>query len=263
MKKGLLVISFGTSYREATEQNIIPVEQAMADAFPEYEMRRAYGSRRIIKKLQERDGIVIDTITEALKKFVADGYTELLIQPTYMIHGYEYDELVESLCIYRDRFESVRLGHPLLHQQSDYEQLISGLNENFDFRSSSDAFVFMGHGTAHFANACYPALEHQLQAQGFVNVFIGTVEGYPAIEDVQKQLCKQGYKKAVLSPLLLVAGDHARNDMAGEDEDSWKNILENAGIEVSCVLKGLGSYAFVQQMFVAHAQQAEALVKNT
>jgi len=259
MKKGLLVVSFGTSYREAEEQNIIPVEQAIAEAFPEYEKRRAYGSRRIIKKLKERDGIAIDTIAEALEKFVADGYTELLIQPTYMIHGYEYDELMELVKSYKKEFASVRVGHPLLHQQSDYEQLIGGLNEIFDFRNSSDAFLFMGHGTAHFANACYPALEHQLQAQGFENVFIGTVERYPAIEDVKKQLGKQGYKKAILSPLLLVAGDHARNDMAGEDEASWKNVLEKDGIETSCILTGLGSYAFVQRMFVAHAQQAENL----
>ena len=257
MKKGLLVVSFGTSYREAEEQNIIPVEQALTKAFPEYEMRRAYGSRRIIKKLRERDSITIDTIEEALKKFSADGYTELLIQPTYMIHGYEYDELMELVKMYKKEFASVRVGHPLLHQQSDYEQLISGLNEIFDFRNSSDAFLFMGHGTAHFANACYPALEHQLQAHGFKNVFIGTVEGYPAIEDVLIQLRKRGYKKAVLSPLLLVAGDHVRNDMAGENKDSWKNVLESSGIETSCILAGLGSYAFVQQMFAVHAQQAE------
>lgn len=257
MKKGLLVVSFGTSYREAEEQNIIPVEQALTKAFPEYEMRRAYGSRRIIKKLRERDSITIDTIEEALKKFSADGYTELLIQPTYMIHGYEYDELMELVKMYKKEFASVRVGHPLLHQQSDYEQLISGLNEIFDFRNSSDAFLFMGHGTAHFANACYPALEHQLQAHGFKNVFIGTVEGYPAIEDVLIQLRKRGYKKAVLSPLLLVAGDHARNDMAGKNKDSWKNVLESSGIETSCILAGLGSYAFVQQMFAVHAQQAE------
>lgn len=257
MKKGLLVVSFGTSYREAEEQNIIPVEQALTKAFPEYEMRRAYGSRRIIRKLRERDSITIDTIEEALKKFSADGCTELLIQPTYMIHGYEYDELMELVKMYKKEFASVRVGHPLLHQQSDYEQLISGLNEIFDFRNSSDAFLFMGHGTAHFANACYPALEHQLQAHDFKNVFIGTVEGYPAIEDVLIQLHKRGYKKAVLSPLLLVAGDHARNDMAGENKDSWKNVLESSGIETSCILAGLGSHAFVQQMFAVHAQQAE------
>ena len=258
-KKGLLVVSFGTSYREAEIQNIIPVEQAIAAAFPEYEMRRAYGSQRIIKKLKERDAIVIDTIAEALEKFAADGYAELLVQPTYMIHGYEYDELMELVETYKKDFTSVRVGHPLLHQQSDYEQLISGLNEIFDFRNSSDAFLFMGHGTAHFANACYPALEHQLQMQGFENVFVGTVEGYPTLEDVKKQLCKRHYKKAMLSPLLLVAGDHARNDMAGADKDSWKSILEDAGMEVSCIVKGLGSYGFVQQMFVAHACQAENL----
>ena len=260
MKKGVLIVSFGTSYREAQAQNIIPVERAIAAALPDCEMRRAYGSRRIIKKLKERDGICIDTIPEALEALAADGCKELIVQPTYVIHGYEYDELVEILCGYLDQFESVRLGHPLLHQQSDYKELICGLNEVFDFKNSSDAFVFMGHGTGHFANACYPALEHQLQAQGFTNVWIGTVEGYPEITNVKKKLEQLSCKKAVLAPLMLVAGDHARNDMAGEDEDSWKNVLERGGIEVSCVMAGLGSYAFAQRMFAEHALQAEEIM---
>lgn len=153
----------------------------------------------------------------------------------------------------------MRLGHPLLHQQSDYKELICGLNEVFDFRSSSDAFVFMGHGTGHFANACYPALEHQIQAQGFTNVWIGTVEGYPEITDVKEKLKQLSCQKAVLAPLMLVAGDHARNDMAGEDENSWKNILERGGIEADCMIAGLGSYAFVQRMFAEHALQAEEI----
>ena len=230
MKKGVLIVSFGTSYREAEAQNINPVEQAISAALPGYEMRRAYGSRRIIKKLKERDGICIDTVSEALETLAVAGCKELIVQPTYVIHGYEYDELVEILREYLNQFESVRLGHPLLHQQSDYKELICGLNEVFDFRSSSDAFVFMGHGTGHFANACYPALEHQIQAQGFTNVWIGTVEGYPEITDVKEKLKQLSCQKSVLAPLMLVAGDHARNDMAGEDENSWKNILERDGI---------------------------------
>ena len=241
MKKGVLIVSFGTSYREAEAQNINPVEQAISAALPGYEMRRAYGSRRIIKKLKERDGICIDTVSEALETLAVAGCKELIVQPTYVIHGYEYDELVEILREYLNQFESVRLGHPLLHQQSDYKELICGLNEVFDFRSSSDAFVFMGHGTGHFANACYPALEHQIQAQGFTNVWIGTVEGYPEITDVKEKLEQLSCQKAVLAPLMLVAGDHARNDMAGEDEDSWKNILERDGIEADCMIAGLGS----------------------
>ena len=143
MKKGVLIVSFGTSYREAEAQNINPVEQAISAALPGYEMRRAYGSRRIIKKLKERDGICIDTVSEALETLAVAGCKELIVQPTYVIHGYEYDELVEILREYLNQFESVRLGHPLLHQQSDYKELICGLNEVFDFRSSSDAFVFM------------------------------------------------------------------------------------------------------------------------
>ena len=145
------------------------------------------------------------------------------------------------------------------NMQSDYKELICGLNEVFDFRSSSDAFVFMGHGTGHFANACYPALEHQIQAQGFTNVWIGTVEGYPEITDVKEKLKQLSCQKSVLAPLMLVAGDHARNDMAGEDENSWKNILERDGIEADCMIAGLGSYAFVQRMFAEHALQAEEI----
>lgn len=259
MKKGVLIVSFGTSYREAEAQNINPVEQAISAALPGYEMRRAYGSRRIVKKLKERDGICIDTVSEALETLAAAGCKELIVQPTYVIHGYEYDELVEILRKYLDQFESVRLGHPLLHQQSDYKELICGLNEVFDFRSSSDAFVFMGHGTGHFANACYPALEHQIQAQGFTNVWIGTVEGYPEITDVKEKLEQLSCQKAILAPLMLVAGDHARNDMAGEDENSWKNILERDGIEADCMIAGLGNYAFVQRMFAEHALQAEEI----
>ena len=133
MKKGVLIVSFGTSYREAEAQNINPVEQAISAALPGYEMRRAYGSRRIIKKLKERDGICIDTVSEALETLAVAGCKELIVQPTYVIHGYEYDELVEILREYLNQFESVRLGHPLLHQQSDYKELICGLNEVFDF----------------------------------------------------------------------------------------------------------------------------------
>ena len=257
MKKGVLIVSFGTSYREAEAQNINPVEQAISAALPGYEMRRAYGSRRIIKKLKERDGICIDTVSEALETLAVAGCKELIVQPTYVIHGYEYDELVEILREYLNQFESVRLGHPLLHQQSDYKELICGLNEVFDFRSSSDAFVFMGHGTGHFANACYPALEHQIQAQGFTNVWIGTVEGYPEITDVKEKLKQLSCQKAVLAPLMLVAGDHARNDMAGEEKDSWGSLLRARGYEVQCHIIGLGELEGIQNMFVQHVREAK------
>lgn len=259
MKRGVLIVSYGTSYRKAEAQNIIPVEQAIAAALPDCEMRRAYGSHRVIKKRKERDGICIATVSEALEALISDGCKELIVQPTYVLPGFEYDELVKILGEYLNRFESVRLGHPLLYQRSDYDELICGLNEVFDFRNSSDAFVFMGHGTGHFANACYSALEHQLQILGFENVWIGTVKGNPHISDIRKKLRQQSYRKAVLLPLMLVAGHHVRTDMAGENENSWKTILERGGIDVSCVMAGLGSYPFVQRMFAEHALQAEEI----
>ena len=259
MKRGVLIVSYGTSYGEEQAQNIIPVEQAIAAALPDCEMQRAYGSRRIIKKWKERDGIYIATVSEALETLIVDGCKELIVQPTYVLPGFEYDELVKILGEYLDQFESVRLGHPLLHQQADYKELICGLNEVFDFRNSSDAFVFMGHGTGHFADTCYMKLEQQFRMLEFENVWIGTVKGNPHISDIRKKLQQQSYRKAVLLPLMLVAGYHVRTDMAGENANSWKTILERGGIDVSCVMAGLGSYLFVQRMFAEHALQAEEI----
>lgn len=257
MKRGILIVSYGTSYREAEAQDLIPVEQAIAAALPEYEMRRAYGSRRIIRKRKAQDGSCMDTIPEALETLLTDGCKELIVQPTYVLHGYEYDELVRILGKYLDQFESVRLGHPLLHQPSDYEGMVRGLNEIFDFQNSPAAFVFVGHGTGHVADSCYMKLEQQFRMMGFENVWIGTVKGKPHISDIRKKLLQLSYRKAVLSPLMLVAGYHARTDMAGENENSWKTMLERGGMEVSCGMAGLGSYTFVQQMFAEHARQAE------
>ena len=261
MKKGVLIVSFGTSYREAEAQNINPVEQAISAALPGYEMRRAYGSRRIIKKLKERDGICIDTVSEALETLAVAGCKELIVQPTYVIHGYEYDELVEILREYLNQFESVRLGHPLLHQQSDYKELICGLNEVFDFRSSSDAFVFMGHGTSHTANVTYDQMQTQLEKLNYKNAFVGTVEGEPedtACEAVIEKVKEAGYKKVILRPLMVVAGDHANNDMAGDDEDSWKSQFEasKAFDSVDTQIEGLGRIKAVQDIYVAHTKAA-------
>ncbi len=256
-KKGILVVSFGTSYLDAQQDNIVPVEQAIADALPEYEMRRAFGSGMIIKKLLKRDGIVIDTVEEALERFCQDGYSDLIIQPTYIIQGIEFDELKETVARYRMKFESIRIGYPLLDCQDDYVRIIQALDKEFGFKKSQDAFVFVGHGTGHFANACYPALEQQLHTSGFSNVFVGTVEGYPQLEDVQEQLKKAGFRKVTLIPLMLVAGDHAHNDIAGDDEDSWKSTLERDGLSVSCVQRGMGSYPLIQRMFAEHARQAK------
>lgn len=257
VKKGLLVVSFGTSYEDARKENIEPVEIALKKAFPEYEMRRAFGSQRIIKKLKQRDGISVSSIQEAIESFVDDNFEELLIQPTYMIQGYEYEELQDIAKQYQKKFSSMYMGKPLLYQQLDYEKLICGLDSGFQFEDDTTAFVFMGHGTSHYANECYPMLEDQLQKKGFKNVFIATVEGHPVLNELKQNLKQTKYQNIVLSPLLLVAGDHARNDMAGENKDSWKNILEQEGMKVSCVLKGLGSYEFIQQMFVSHAKEAQ------
>lgn len=259
MKKSVLVISMGTSYQEVEERDIRPVEQAIAEALPDYELRRAYGSSRITRKRKEKEDTCMDTIQEALEALVADGCAELIVQPTYIIQGYEYEKLVKTLRKFQNKFTSIRLGQPLLHQTSDYKQLTDGLNRVFAFNEHCEGFVFMGHGTGHFAHACYLELERQLQKHGFAHVWVGTLKGCPAITDIQKELKKTGCKKVILSPLMLVAGIHAQKDMAGKQEDSWKKILENSGMEVSCVLEGLGSYPFVQQMFAEHARQAEEI----
>ncbi|WP_367397090.1 sirohydrochlorin cobaltochelatase [Anaerotruncus massiliensis (ex Togo et al. 2019)] len=251
--KVLLVTSFGTSYNDNRDLSIGSIEQKLQAAYPDYEVRRAFTSQIIIDKLKKRDGIAIDNVTEAMDRLVSDGVREVVVQPTHVMSGFEYDDVVAEVTPYADKFDSFKVGSPLLVSDADYDEVVSIITgETKDYDAEGTAVVFMGHGTEHEANATYAKLQQHLTAAGHENYFIGTVEATPSLDDVLALVRDSGAKKVVLLPLMIVAGDHANNDMAGDDEDSWKSAFERAGFEVECVLRGLGQYAGIQDMFVEH-----------
>lgn len=258
-KTGILAVSFGTSYRDALTKNIEAIETDLGNAFPGCELRRAFTSGMIIRKLKNRDGLSVYTVEEALESFARDGITDLIVQPTHIINGIENDNMLAVLSSFRDRFHSIRVGAPLLSSTKDYHALIDSITEEFPDLKSDEFLVFMGHGTEHHANAVYPALDYMLKAAGYKNIYIGTVEGYPDLTLVKELVRKEAPKKILLAPLMVVAGDHASNDMAGDEEDSWKSEFEREGYQVSCVLKGLGEYASIRKLFIEHAKAASVI----
>lgn len=255
-KKVLLVVSFGTSYNDNRELSIGAIEKSMQSAYPDYEVRRAFTSQIIIDKLKSRDGLVIDNVTQAMDRLVSDGIKEVVIQPTHVMTGYEYDDVVAEVSPYSSKFESFKVGKALLTTDADYQEVTSIIateTKNYDVEGT--AVVFMGHGTEHEANVTYTKMQQALVDAGHKNYFIGTVEAEPTLEEVMAKVKESGAKKVVLLPFMIVAGDHANNDMAGDEADSWKSVFKAAGYEVECVLTGLGQYTGVQKMFVNHAGQ--------
>ena len=251
--KVLLVTSFGTSYNDNRDLSIGSIEQKLQAAYPDYEVRRAFTSQIIIDKLKKRDGIAIDNVTEAMDRLVSDGVREVVVQPTHVMSGFEYDDVVAEVTPYADKFDSFKVGSPLLVSDADYDEVVSIITgETKDYDAEGTAVVFMGHGTEHEANATYAKLQQHLTAAGYGNYFIGTVEATPSLDDVLALVQDSGAKKVVLLPLMIVAGDHANSDMAGDDEGSWKSAFGRAGFEVECVLRGLGQYEGIQDMFVEH-----------
>lgn len=252
--KVLLVVSFGTSYNDTRDLTIGAIEIALQTAYPDYEVRRAFTSQFIINKLAERDGLEIDNVTEAMDRLVAEGVKELIIQPTHVMTGYEYDDVVAKTAPYADKFETFKLGKALLVSGADYDQLISAITEETKAYATDDtAIVFMGHGTEHEANSTYSKLQQRINELGHKNYFIGTVEAAPGLEEVMTLVADSGASNVVLLPLMIVAGDHAVNDMAGDEEDSWKSAFEAEGYQVECVLKGMGQYPGIQDTFVRNA----------
>ncbi len=254
----ILVVSFGTSYNDSRDITIGAVEQAIADANPDYEVRRAFTAQIIIDKLKERDDLEIDNVTEALDRAAADGIKKLVVQPTHLMNGLEYNDLLDELAEYSDVFESISVGRPLLTSNEDFTGVINaitGATSSYD--DGETAIVFMGHGTEAASNEVYGIMQDKLWEQGFENYYIGTVEAEPTLDDVIAALKEKGsYKKVVLEPLMVVAGDHANNDMAGDEEDSWKTALEAEGYEVECLLQGLGELDGIQQIYVEHTASA-------
>lgn len=258
MKKAILVVSFGTSYHDTLEKTIHAVETDIGNAFPDWEVRRAFTSSIILKKLRTRDHLEIDNVSQAMARLEQEGFTHIAVQPTHMMHGEEYEKLLAMLEPFWNRL-NVRVGEPLLDGEEDYALVSDALLSWLPPVEADEALVLMGHGTPHFANSAYGQLEQNLQDRRD-NVFVATVEGYPTLERVERLLsARPTIKKVLLAPFMLVAGDHARNDMAG-DEDSWKGLLEEKGYAVRCVLQGLGECPAVRELFVRHCARAvEAL----
>lgn len=265
MKKALLVVSFGTSHKETREKNIEAIEKHIAAEYPDRELRRAFTSGMIMRILKKRDDIHIDNVAEAMERLVDEGYRDVLLQPTHIIKGEEYEKLLTQLEPYRKQLESIVVGDALLTVSDDYEDLCHGIFEEakaYGAKDEDTALVLMGHGTGHFSDSAYAALDYRFKALGYENVFVGTVEGYPDVDTVIEQVNAYMPKKVVLMPLMVVAGDHAVNDMASDEDDSWKTLFKEAGYEVECVLKGLGEMEAIRDMYLEHLKRAEHPVEE-
>ena len=257
-KRAILVVSFGTSYNESRTATIGAIEKAVTDAFLDFEVRRAFTSQTIINKLKTRDNEQIDNVGEAMNRLVADGVKTLVVQPTHVMNGFEYDDMVTEVTPFKEKFDAFSIGAPLLSSDADYAEMANILMaETASYNVDKTAVVFMGHGTEHAANATYAKLDGIVKAtEGAKNYHIGTVEAEPGLEEVMAEVAGTDATRVMLLPLMIVAGDHANNDMAGDEEDSWKTKFKGEGYEVECVLKGLGEYERIQKMFVAHTQDA-------
>ena len=253
----LLVVSFGTSYNDNRRLTIGAIEAAMEKAFPEYSVRRGFTSQIIIDHVKDRDGEIIDNVGEALDRAVANGVKNLVIQPTHLMNGLEYSDLVNEVAQYSDAFEAVSIGEPLLTSDEDFQTVADAIVEaTASYDDGKTAICFMGLGTEADSNAVYAKMQQLLTDGGHENYFVGTVEATPSLEDVLALVQAGSYERVVLQPLMIVAGDHANNDMAGDEEGSWKTTFEAAGYQVECLVNGLGELEAVQNLLVAHAQAA-------
>jgi sirohydrochlorin cobaltochelatase len=269
-KKAILVVSFGTTYPDTMKTTIEAVENKMRAEFPDYEVRRAFSSRIIIKKLAERDGIKIDTEKQALDRLKAEGFSEVIVQPMQITPGEEY-ELINGVVEHAKAaktFDKISIGRPVLYyvgqedKADDYLAAIKALETQFPKLSKNEAVLLMGHGGPHPATTAYAALQEKFQDAGYKNVFVYTVEGYPTLEGTIAKLKANKIKKVTMMPLMLVAGDHANNDMAGDESDSHKSQLIAAGIKVDTYIHGMGENAKIQDIYVQHVKDAIAELNN-
>ena len=275
----LLVVSFGTSFNDSRAEDVKGIEDALAEAYPDWSVRRAFTAQIIINHVEARDDEVIDNMQQALDRAVENGVKNLVVQPTHLMHGAEYDEMTEAVNEYKDKFESVAIAEPMLGEVGDDATVINddkkavaqaitdeackeaGFDSMDAAAEAGTAFVFMGHGTSHTANITYDQMQTQMENLGFKNAFIGTVEGKPedtACDKVIEKVKEAGYKNVVLRPLMVVAGDHANNDMAGDEEDSWKSQFVASGNfdKVDCQIEGLGRIEAVEKLYVEHTKAA-------
>ena len=253
----LLVLSFGTSFNDSRRLTIGAIEDQLEKSFPDYSVRRGFTANIVIDHVAKRDGEKIDDIDESLKRAVDNGVKNLVVQPTHLMNGLEYEELKGDIAQYSDAFDKIAIGQPLLSSDDDFSRVENAIVDwTKDYDDGETAIVFMGHGTSADSNGVYQKMQDLLTKDGHTNYFVGTVEATPSLDDVMAAVKKGNYKRVVLEPLMVVAGDHANIERAGDDQDSWKSQFEAAGYQVECLLRGLGENETIRQIYVEHAQAA-------
>lgn len=259
----LLVVSFGTSYNDNRRLTIGAIEQRLEDEFgKDYSVRRGFTSQIIIDHVKRRDNVTIDNVKEALDRASNNGVKNLVVQPTHLMNGLEYKDVVDEIANYSDAFEKVVIGEPLLTSDDDFKKVMEAIvDATKEYDNGETAICFMGHGTTADSNQVYTKMQDTLTNAGYENYFIGTVEAAPTLDDVVAGVKAGGYKKVVLMPLMIVAGDHANNDMAGDEEGTWKKTFEAEGCEVECIIKGLGEIEAIRDIFVEHTRSAIEKIK--
>ena len=256
-KKAILLVSFGTTHADTRQKTIGALRDEMEKAFPDWTVREAFTSKIVIRILKSRDGILVDSPTEGLRRLAKEGYSQVVVQPTLLTAGVEFDLLKEVVWEYRQCFDSLSLGWPLFETEKDYQDVIDILKESYRIEENGqNAYVFMGHGSKHPADAVYSSLDYRMKHVGLENAFIATVEGYPGLDLIRQELKDRQPEKVFLIPLLIVAGDHAKNDMASDEPDSWKTILSKDGLLTEAIVKGLGEVEGIRKIFVRHACNA-------
>lgn len=255
-QKAILLVSFGTSYEESRRKTIDKILEEVTEAFPDYRIYQAWTSKMILRSIKKRDNIYIPTVEEAMTRIVADQIADLTVQPTHLINGIENDIMQKTILAMAPANMTLHFGNPLLTTTEDNHQVLEAAMEAFSDISSEDALVFMGHGTEHYVNSVYAALDYTLKDMGYDHAFMGTVEAYPDLDVLIRQVGKVNPRRIHLAPFMLVAGDHANNDMAGDEEDSWKSRFESAGYEVVCHIRGLGEYESIREIYLEHLRDA-------
>ncbi|HEX3021697.1 MAG TPA: sirohydrochlorin cobaltochelatase [Lachnospiraceae bacterium] len=254
-RKAILVVSFGTSYPDTRRKTIDSIEEEIGKEFSDYTIFRAFTSGVVIHRIKEHENLHVDTVTEALQRIRDEGIRELVVQPTHVINGIENDTMLAKIESYRHEFDKVSIGNPLLSDAKDYRMLAECMVQD-NHINEGEAVLLMGHGSKHHANLAYPALEYTFIETGYNNIYLATYEGAPTFEEVLEQIKRRNYRRIHLVPLMIVAGKHIKNDMAGEGPNSWRAILEREGYQVECKRKGLGEIEGVRRMFVEHIREA-------
>lgn len=255
-RQAILVVSFGTSHLDTLEKNIVAIEGALGEAFPHRTLRRAFTSGIIMRTLA-KGGVDVDDVPTALTRLLEEGYDDVILQPTHIMNGEEYDKLMRQAAPFAPRFERIYYGKPLLTTVGDFQQVAKCLVDSLPRGEADTAIVYMGHGSSHFANSTYAQMHYIFHDMGRGDIVVGTVEGYPELPEVIRRLEeKEGIKKVILYPMMIVAGDHTKNDLAGDEEDSWKSVLEERGYDVTAVMQGMGEIPTIRAIYVNHAKEA-------